>query len=75
VRETFHGSLALLDAHGRTPSALLAEIASPGSASERAIAVLGQGAIAERAERAMQAAIARAVELRDIINSDVQSEA
>ena len=75
VREAFHGSLALLDTPGRTPSALLAEIASPGSATERAIAVLEQGAIAERAERAIQAAIARAVELRDIITSDLQAEA
>jgi pyrroline-5-carboxylate reductase len=62
--ETFHGSLSLLDASGRAPSALLAEIASPGSASERAIAALEQAAVAEHAERAMRAALARAEELR-----------
>ncbi|MEA5455670.1 pyrroline-5-carboxylate reductase dimerization domain-containing protein [Sinomonas sp. JGH33] len=67
VRETFHGALALLDASGRAASALLGEIASPGSATERAIAVLEEGALASLSERAMRAAVARSVELRDAI--------
>lgn len=63
LRETFQGSLSLLDESGRAPSALLREIASPGSATERAIAVLQQAQVAEYAERAMRAALARAAEL------------
>lgn len=43
--ETFYGSLSLLEASGRAPSALLTEISSPGSATERVIAALEQAAV------------------------------
>ncbi|WP_415853364.1 pyrroline-5-carboxylate reductase family protein [Sinomonas sp. G460-2] len=61
---TFRGSLALIEPSGRAPSALLAEIASPGSATERAIAVLREADLANLAQRAMEAALERAAELR-----------
>jgi pyrroline-5-carboxylate reductase len=67
VLETFHGTISLLEASGRAPSALLREIASPGSATERAVAVLGRAGLAEHAECAMRAAICRAEELRGAI--------
>jgi pyrroline-5-carboxylate reductase len=70
VGETFHGAMALLEAPGRTASSLLSEIASEGSATERAIATLAQSAIAEHAEQAMQAAVARAAELGASIYPD-----
>ena len=67
VFETFHGTISLLEASGRAPSALLREIASPGSATERAVAVLGRAGLAEHAECAMRAGICRAEELHGAI--------
>jgi len=63
VESTFRGASELLAFSGETPSELRRQVTSPKGTTERAIAVLETGKLAELFDRAMAAAIARAKEL------------
>lgn len=63
VESTFRGASELLAFSGETPSELRRQVTSPKGTTERAIAVLETGNLAELFDRAMAAAIARAKEL------------
>lgn len=61
--QTFIGAAALLDASGEEPGELRRRVTSPNGTTERAIAVLQAGGIAELFATATDAALARAREL------------
>jgi len=63
VQGTFAGSLDLLLASGKEPSALRAQVTSPKGTTERAVAVLQSADLSELFDRATAAALARAREL------------
>ncbi len=60
---TFIGAGALLDATGEDPAELRRKVTSPKGTTERAIAVLETGELADLFTRAAEAAVARAREL------------
>lgn len=63
VRETFMGSLALLQASGEEPSELRRRVTSPNGTTERAIAVFDAAGLPATFRAATEAALARAREL------------
>jgi pyrroline-5-carboxylate reductase len=63
VRETFAGASALLAAGDIEPRELRRRVTSPGGTTEQIIGVLERADLLSTFERALQAAVARAVEL------------
>ena len=63
VRETFAGSLELLDSSGEAPAELRRSVTSPNGTTERAIAAFDAAAVPEAFVAATHAALARAREL------------
>ncbi len=63
AEQTFIGATALLESSGQDPAELRRQVTSPKGTTERAIAVLEQGDLAELFGRATDAALARAREL------------
>ena len=62
---TFDGSVTLLQASGRSPEALRAQVTSPNGTTERAIAVMQDADLKAMFDRATSAALARAKELAE----------
>jgi len=63
VRETFTGATALLAAGDLEPRELRRKVTSPGGTTEQIIGVLERADLLSTFERALEAAVARAVEL------------
>ena len=65
VITTLIGTADLIDVTGDEPATLAKAVQSPGGTTERAVAVLAEADLPGLFDRAVQAAIARAAELRD----------
>jgi pyrroline-5-carboxylate reductase len=63
VSETFLGASELLVASGKAPADLRRQVTSPNGSTERAIAVLSEGGLAQLFKAATEAAVARAKQI------------
>ncbi|MEN9989456.1 MAG: hypothetical protein RL508_435 [Actinomycetota bacterium] len=63
VSETFLGASELLVASGKAPADLRRQVTSPNGTTERAIAVLSEGGLAQLFKAATEAAVARAKQI------------
>ena len=63
VRQTFAGSVALLEHSKLEPAELRRQVTSPGGTTERIITTLDEAGLKQTFEESLEAAVARAKEL------------